>query len=409
MVAAIDALASGLDDRAREARIHFANHGRLGDILRGWRGQGEVVRALLGREIIAGRLIPENTGQPLRDLASSEYFATLLDEPQYAIGEIDLYREVTTGSSNGTGVFTGGLIPAGTRFRRPLVQGDIPMVEAEYVSTADVACSANSASSVNLGGGQYEHQQIVSVPIRASRAGEDANCPAYVAGIVADRIFDSAVAAANRFTPLGIYGAGGTSGVTDQQVLALAKAMSRGRFGANNAALVAGVLSDARIRRVAHHLDYLRAHLWLYVADASWATSRTLRDAVQQGISTNKWLGFGAAVRMGRVFNQPCTAKATLILRSTTDNADQEAIKAAAQRAVQRYLDDRPDFYCWRTTQLGAVIAAADPKILTCQNPQLLASGVALTEPPASIADGATQITHYNLRGVDFAFALPGS
>jgi hypothetical protein len=273
-----------------------------------------------------------------------------------------------------------------------------------------VICGSDDTQSpVNLGGGNWQHTQFVTVPIRASRPGTTANTPFGTAGTIADRIFDAATVLADRFTGGSIKSAGGSSGVTDEQVRALAKAMGRGRYGANNSAAIAGCLSDPRVRRCYAKLDYKTALLWLYVADASWATSAKLRAEVKQALFDSKWLGFGARITMGRIYNQTCTARATLILRDAAYQAERTEITANVQAAVQRYLDERADFYTWNVNALGGVMATADPRVLTCQSPHLRAEGSALAIPPVTIAGGATDIPHYNLQGVELTFATPGS
>src|SRR6478609_6303241 len=132
---AVDALVEGLDDRAKVERMRLVNFGRWNDVLRGLGGQATLARAHLTREIIATRLIPENTGQPLRDLASSEYFAELPSDPQYAIGEMYLTRQVINDNPTMGGNFVRGVIPAGTKLTRPQSNGEIPLPEADFLTT----------------------------------------------------------------------------------------------------------------------------------------------------------------------------------------------------------------------------------------------------------------------------------
>lgn len=416
MAAAVDALAAGLDnDRAREARIHHANHGRFGDVLRGFNGQGQVTRARMSREIIATRNFDSNTGQALRELASSEYFATLEDSPQYAIGEANLYREVDTSSISPVGNFSTGVIPAGTPIGRPAVKGEFKMPEAKYVTTADVMCGADDAGGVppqDLGGGQWRHTQFVSLPLIASRSGADSNTITGVTAIIG-QLFDSSVPEARRFKAGSITTAGGSSGITDAQVRALAKAMARGRHGATNGAAIAGCLSDPRVRRVAVSLDYTTAVLRLYVADASWATSARLRDQVKQKLFDHKWLGFGARVAMGRIYNQPIALTATVVLRSAAYQAERSAITTAIRAALTEYFDERPDFYTWNLSAIGAKIAAADSRVLTCANPVVLSEGSPAVAPATTIAGFLqgiyTDIPHFLLTGLTLNFVVPGS
>lgn len=415
MFAAVDALVAGLDtDRARLARIHHANHGRFGDVLRGWRGQGEVVRARMTREIIATRNFDSNTGQALRELASSEYFATLEDSAQYAIGEATLIRERINSSSGTTGNFATGVITAGTAIGRPQVTGEFNLPEAKYTTTADVVCGPDDTIPVvDLGGGQWEHTQIVTLPIIASRPGTDSNTTCLVTPTIGQRLFDFGRPEEQRFRGGNLTSAGGSVGITNAQVRALAKAMARGRSGATNGAAIAGCLTDPRVRRVAVNLNYKTAVLWLYVADASWATSVRLRDVVKQKLFDDKWLAFGARVAMGRIYNQPITVTATVVLRSANYQAERSEITAAIRSALAEYFDERKDFYTWNLTAIGAKIASADPRVLTCSNPVVLQEGSPAVAPAKTIAaflvNGNTDIPHFLLTGVNLNFVVPGS
>ena len=410
MAAAVDAVCAGLDDRARAQRIFHANHGRWGDVLRGFRGQAERTRARMTREIIATRLIEQNTGQPLKDLAASEYFARLPDEPQYAVGEVLLTRTKQNSSSGMTGNFLAGTVKSGLRVNRPqVVGGDLPLSDAQYTFTEDVVCSTDDTfSPTDLGDGKWLHTQQVSVPIKASRSGVGPNTPILAGGELADRLFDASLPIADRFVAGSLSAAGGAVGGTDPQVLALAKAMGTGRHGANNAAALAGALSDPRVRRVAAKLDYSTAILRLFIADASWATSAKLRSSVLQGLADNKWIGFGARVAMGRIFQQPVTVEGTVLVRSALSKADHSELTAVATGALLHYFDERPDFYTWQLNAIGGVIAQADKRILTCQSPVVRQEGVAATEPARVIAGGAEAIPHYLLTGVSFNFVSPG-
>src|SRR6187402_2229103 len=111
---AVTALLGDLSGDRRAARERYANAGRYGDILRGWRGQAELIRARLTDEVMSARL-DRRGGQELKDLAKSEYFAELPPDPQFAVGEAVLLRTVVNNSSSATGAFSSGVIPVGTR------------------------------------------------------------------------------------------------------------------------------------------------------------------------------------------------------------------------------------------------------------------------------------------------------
>lgn len=408
---AFDALDVGLTEQARLERNRHANHGRLGDILRGFRGQGEVAKALLTREIIATRLIDANGGQPLRDLAASEYFAKLGEEPQYAIGELNLSRTKVNTSSSPYGNFLPGVIVAGQRFTRPQSAGDIPLSEADFLVTEDVACSPHdTVAPTNLNDGTWQHYQAVTVPIVAANPGPLANTERVnVLASPPRNLFDSALPAAERLQAGTIFSAGGQVGVSDGQIIDFAKAMAQGFYGANTAAALAGARTDPRVRRVASALDYRTAILWLYAADSSWASSAAYRNSVKQGMFARKWVGFGGRIAIGSVYNVPITVDSTIYLRSKLFAAEKTALTQKVREALQGYFDNRADFYTWHITSVGGAIATADARILTAEDPQVLSGGVALSEPPATIAGGSTTVPHYSLRALNLTIADPGS
>lgn len=407
----IDALVEGLSDSAREARIRHANHGRYGDILRGLAGQATVVRARFTREIIATRLIEANGGQPLRDLAASEYFATLADEPQYAIGEMYLTRTKINASAASTGNFLAGVIPKGSRLNRPKTTGDIPLADADFLTTEDVAAGADDTSApVSAGGGQWTHTQTVVVPIIAARPGPDSNTEREnVLGAIPSRLFDAALPSTERFQPGYLYSAGGLVSVSDAQLLDFARAMGPGFNGANTSAAHAGCRADPRVRRVASALNYETAILRLYIADASWATSKRFRDTIRQGLFDNKWIGFGGRVDVGQVYNVPITVAATVYLRDRKYDSERSAITRAIREKLTGYFDNRADFYTWRRNAIGGVVATADYRVQTCASVQVLSAGAALAEPPSKISGGALSVPHYSLRALSLTFKSLGS
>lgn len=413
MVPAIEGLASGLGGAARQTRIRHANHGRYGDIARGLAAQAGLTRARLTREIMATRLFAQNTGQPLRDLVASEYFATLKDEPQYAVGEVQLVRQKTNTSSSTASTFMQGVVPKGTKITRVATATYIPAPDADYVTTEDVVCPpGDTFAPVDQGGGNWLHSQYLTAPIIASRPGVDANTPSPMAATIGGSLFDSGLPLAERLTGGSIHSAGGALGLVDPQVLGAGRALGAGRSGATNFAALAGVLSDPRARRVAAKLDYATAILWLYVGDASWSTSARFRDEIKRTLIEDKWLGFGARVAIGGIVNNTVSVKATVVLRSSQYlSADRSAIQQAIQSALQAYFDDRRDWYTWRINAIGGVIARADSRILTCQNPQVISgdSGAPMADPSNRLVAGASSAPHWWLTGLNLNFAQPGA
>lgn len=410
---AIDALVSGLPQERAAQRSHMANHGRYGDIIRGWRGQAELARARMTREIIATRLLEQNGGQPLRDLAKSEYFARLAEEPRHAVGEMYAVRSKRTNSSWGVGVMQAGVIPAGTRINRPATNNQIPTTDADYVVSADVVCSANATSSASNGDdGTWTHSQVVVVPIRAASPGAGPNTLTWGVqpqGKFASRLFDSSAPPEEQFQGGDIFAAGGFVDIPDAQIRDFARSMGGGFSGGNNAAALAGARANPGVRRVAAALDYGTAVLRIYVADQSWATSQRYRDDVRQAMFDNVFVPFGGRVAIGGVYNVPVVVKATVFLRNRTVDAERSAVVAAIMSKLTGYFDDRPDFYYWNLDAIGGVVAAAEPRVQTCANPQVLSGGVAIAEPAKTIASGAGSVPHFSLRGVDLTFQSLGS
>lgn len=408
---AIDALADGLEERAKEARVHHANHGRYGDILRGLSQQAAPVRARFTREIIATRLIEANSGQPLKDLAASEYFATLASDPQYAIGEMYLTRTKRNASASLVGTFLPGVIAKGSKLNRPRSnEGDIPLSDADYLTTEDVFAGADDTQAPILDGDQWVHTQTAMVPIIAARPGTESNVErSSVKGAITKSLFDEALPAAERWQGDLIYAAGGMVSVSDDQLRDFAKAMGQGFNGANTAATLAGCRSDPRVRRVTSSLDYTTAILRLYVADQSWATSQRFRDTIRQGLFDNKWIGFGGRIDFGYVYNVPITVRATVYLRDRKFDAERSAITEAIRQKLTGYFDNRPDFYTWRHTAIGGAASTSDYRVQTCRDITVVSQGQTLAEPLSYVPGGASSVPHYSLRALSLTFKSLGS
>src|SRR6478752_262398 len=243
---AVDALLGDLTGDRRSKREWYANHGRYADVLRGWRAQAEVVRAQLSKEVLATRL-DGCSGQDLKDLAKSEYFAEIPDVPQKAVGEVVLARTVTNTNDSPTDNFSSGVVPAGTRVKVAALPTAIyPLQDAEYATTQPLQWIdyGDSFLRTNNGDGTWTHIQI-SAPIlvEATREGPHANLPLTHGSTVsavglelslASTLFDSS------FSVYSLAAAGGTLGTADTQIRALARAMSNGRNGPTAGAVVAG-------------------------------------------------------------------------------------------------------------------------------------------------------------------------
>lgn len=406
---AIGALLGDLAGRQRQRRAVHAVQGRFGDVIRGWSGQAEVVRKRLVDEIIAARLILDNQGEALRQLAASEFWASLPDEPRQAIGSATLTRAVTNASASTAGNFSHGVVAAGARLRRGAFDGPpVSLSDAEYETTAPVVCGLDDTGQPVDTGSGFEHTQSVVAPIQAIQTGPGPNAPAIqgITGVeltLSSSLFD-------KFTVTALEASGGTLGPVDAQVLALARAMARGYDGPTTTAALAGCLLDPGVRRAFPHLDTTRGILRFFTADESWASSARHQGMVKQALFDFPWIGFGCRVGFGSILNIPITLRATVALRGRQYEADAEAIKGSIRQVAQTFFDDRPDIFSWRLTTLGGRISVADRRVLTCLSVEVLdANGLTVAEPASALAPDATTMNHYMLisNGVEVTFGVP--
>lgn len=407
---AVTGLLGDLEGQRRLAREFYANHGRYGDILRGWSAQGELVRRRLVQEVLARRLRSAR-GADLRDLAQSEFRAALPDEPRASIGAAVIRREVTSASSSSTGNFAQLVVPVRTRFRRPANPTfPVPLEEALYESAEAVVAGTDDTEPVTGPvGGVYTHAQQLSVPIVATRTGPHANTPVLSNASLADgpRLAD----AVGTFTCLSLEASGGTAGVVDAQLEALARTLANGLDGPTIAAAVAGCLTNPGVRYVAAGRNAAAGTLRLYLADESWASAARWRSGVHQALKDFPWIGFGMRVDVVPVQSRAISVKASVLLRSSRYDSEKSAITAAIREALQGYFDLRPDWWTWRTSTLGGVVSQADPRILACTSVSVLdyATAAAISEP-TSTPGPAAELIHYTLvrQGADITYSTPG-
>jgi len=424
---AVDALLGELQGERRLARQRFAQSGplggRFGDILRGWQGQAELLRARLTKEVMATRL-DGCSGQELKDLAKSEYFAELPNDPRKAVGEAVLQRVLINTNPDPTSAFKAGTIPVSTRIKRTIGSAPrVPAQDSEFVTTVAVDCTNVDSHTRLQGDGSYEHQQEITVPIEATREGPHANLAFYDGqlnprvGTIASAIFDPAFFAADILT------AGGTLGVVDDQIRALARAMAIGSNGPTSTAVVAGALTNSGVRRVAYVESAATAEGRLYIADESWASSAAYRNAIHQELRAYPWIGWGCRVNLYQVANTGIVVRPTILLRSREYESAQADITTNVLAALREYFDDRPDWYTWRLNAIGATVGAADDRIMACTAVDVIDAyfGVVIagingagmitgTEPPSELSSQSDPAFHYAMvdQGVSPIFQLPG-
>lgn len=400
---AVDAL---VEARPRSVR-HLAT-GRYGDIVAGWFGQTRIMRGRLASEVAARRL--SCSGQELRELVKSEYWCEFDESIRTAVGEVFLTRTVTNNSNATTGNFAPGVIARGTRFRKRADPSKSPPIEeSTYQTVEPVVVDADDTPGSppeDLGGGQWNHTQIVLVPVEATAGGAHANIPFFIGeGLttadVVDPLFDTSFTAT-------VEAAGGGSTYDDETLRQLAKAQYLGQFGPNTSALIAGALSVGGVAHVAHTEDRTTGTARLYVADAQWGQSGRLADVVEQKIKDDV-LGFGCMVSVGHILNIRITVEVAIVLTDPKYATNTTEIAEGIRSQLRPYFDDRDDFYTWRLNAVGAIAAQADHRILTCTGAVVKDRNGNVLAEPSKIDPTGNTIAHYYLadNAVKVTFSTP--
>lgn len=381
-----DAIARGIL-RLKELRPNatpfiISGEGTYADVFAGFRAQLLLLRRRLADEVKSRRLNLAE-GKALIELAASEFFAEIVSEPQTAVGTVLLRRPTLDGGA--------GLIPVGTRFRRVADPNakPLPVTNADYVSTAPVAVTVGSVDPLD--------DQLAAVPIAAVGPGADSNIVAYkhygsALLEIADPLFD------DTFEVSSNDAAGGSDGVRGPELIAFAKARYVGQYGPTQGALIAGALSTTGVKHVAAWNDTDLGRAVLFIADQSWAWSQTFQNQCLQ-VLKEKWVGWGARVALFGVQNYAVTLSSTVILADPKFGDDTTDLQNAIRTAVQKYFDNRPDFYAFDVNSLGGVIARCDPRILTCTN-------VVLANP---VGGGDVERSNFADSQTAFHYVLPGN
>jgi hypothetical protein len=383
---------------ARPTALRHLPAGRWGDVLKGWWAQYAVVRARLASEVTAARH-GTAAGEELRDLAESQLWRLIPDEPSKAIGEAVLVRTVTNSSSSVSGSFSAGVFPVGFRLSKDVVETELsPEQEpAEYVTTAAVYADRADTTTTGLGGGQFLHSQTVTLPIEASREGPHANV-CYVPadsenglGALLDAPFDTT------FTVSSLRAAGGTMLRSETQLRTLARQGWQGSKGPNASALVVGALLQPGVHRAVHALDPDAAVAALFVADESWATSAAFRASVNRSLVDNDWLGFGARVDVRGVQVRSVSVEVDATVRSVAAMLAASDIETAIGAALRDAFEGDL-WYSWTTDGLRGAVAAADRRIVSVEDVRVLHAGVEDAEPALALDPTATELTHWHMR-----------
>lgn len=378
-----------------KAELHLAA-GVYGDVLAGWEAQATIWRKYVASECRAGRL-PLAEAAPLIELAGSEYWSDPDRTAQKAVGEVLIFRTLTNTNPSVTGQFPTGTIKQGSRFSLVANSAAKPPTQAaQYASTEPVYVGSDDTITTDLGGGNFQHEQSVSIPIEAATAGTQANTPTVIGGVSpqgesVDALFDPT------FTVAHLNAAGGSTGIDDPWSRIIAAAELAGFFGPNNEALVAGAMEVPRVRHMAIALDLAAAVSQVFVADVSWAYSNRLLGLVTQNIAET-WQGWGCRFLTRPVRNQLIGTVATVVLDSTQSLSASADIAANIRAALRSYFDDRPDWYTFQNRSVRSVIAHADKRILTCSSAEVRdQNDQAVAEPPKKLDVSLGFATHFYL------------
>jgi hypothetical protein len=404
-----DLLAPGID-ALLEHRPRAARHipqGRYGAAVKGLEAQAALCRARLASEVASARLELAELGQPLFDLVQ-EFGAIVDPTPKKAIGEVLLVRTIANNSNATSGNWGNfGVIPKGSRFRRPADPNAAPpRSDASYTTVEPVLVADEDSTTLPIGGGVWQHTQSVLVPIVAEKDGVHANT-VIVAGLansidlpgqIVDPLFDTT------FTVARLSAAGGSTGPTRAALIQYARAAYSGQYGPTDMALIAGAFSFGGVSRVALELDEDAALARLWVTDESWGGDRRFAEAVFNHIVTNDYLGFGGAARVAFITNTLVSVRATVIMASPEHGLATTELSENVRKKVAAYFNDRPDWWTWKTQALRGVIARADRRILTCSEATVLGSdGAPVAEPRGQILGLPI---HYLLSGAPLALTF---
>lgn len=370
--------------RPRVLDLINSNSGVYSHIIAGWRAQIVLELGRLSHAVQSNRL-DLAVGQELRDLIQSE-FAPLPDlTPIKAIGSVVMTRLPAVSLPS-------GVIPAGSKFRRPSITTSTPAVPA----VADATYETISETYVPQGTLAFE------LPIQAVLAGSVSN--QIVVNnlgssniVIVDSIFDP------KFTVDNFSAAGGSDGFTDPQLRQYARAYISGQYAPVNGALMAGALGAAGAKHAAIR-DTGTGVATVFIADATWAGAPYWSKTVKQALY-DRWVGFGCVVDVKHVTNKAIGVIATVRVTDSSALYNTADIEKSIHDALTSYFDDRVDWYAWKLNAVRSVIAHSDKRILSCTTVSVVdAAGAPLAEPVVS----ASLLYHYMLSGaVNINFVLP--
>lgn len=319
--------------------------GQWAQVLGMLKAQGSLALNYLADEIQQARLAFAS-GSGLTDLLRSEYNVPLDLGPTFAVGEVQTGRITAA---------TNGVIPKGTRYiRRANPRAvPLPLQAAEYESTETVVFIV----------GDYEK----SVKIRALRPGPHANTVTenVVDGAPNNIVLENPSSLFDTFATVYGLAAGGSIGVTDDDLRKIGKYYATGQYGPTKLGIAAGaLLAGARQIKVVD--DPSTGTTFVHVSDESWAASEGFQNSVIQKVK-DQYAGFGAGqiVALGTT-NEFVKVECSIQLRTNASLGFTDDITTAINVALRSYFDDRPDWDNFQLSAIRGVIARADRRILTC-------------------------------------------
>jgi hypothetical protein len=352
--------------------------GRYGNVMHGWKAQAQLVLRRLAAEAVSTRLISE--GRPLLDLLASEFDAIIDPSPQKALGTVRLRRNKPALVD-----FTGGLIPTGTKFRRPAdATASPPAQEALYESTEPVYVGTDATVTPPLTG----YTQRITVPIQAARPGSHANIVRQYSPLTTDETDPPIELADTLFdTFTVIYGdaAGGSDGPPTAKLRSLGRALGSGQYGPNEAAILAGLLSTVGVAHAAMRENTSTGKVIAWIADESWAWSSRLRDLSLQNLN-DSWLGFGCSAGIGLTSVIPAAVVVAAKVRDTRSLAESSGLTSRMRTAIKSYFEDRSDWYTWNANGIRGAVMRSDRRLLDVTSVVVKdLAGNTLSEPATSL------------------------
>lgn len=356
---------------ARPGALQHINYGTgaYSHLIEGWKAQAALAVARLADGATNGRLSLAS-GDPLRLLAQSEYDAIPETAPTKSRGTVFVSRTV--------GTFPQGVIPKGTRLRRPALDGvPIPVAAADYVTDSDLVFAQGAQGPFKL-------------DFTAVRAGAFANAPSSIFGATnpplkcLDRLFDSNIVIGNTDTQSGgSFAAFGSDGPQDEDVRRYASSFATGQYGPNRDALVVAAMRSTGVRHIGIRFNAEEAREELYLYDQSWCSGFAVANGyLQQTIADSGFIGFGCVFGMTGGVGLLINVTLTIRLRDNSYLSDTSGIDASVRKALTNYFDNRSDFWIFKLNAIRAVVSRCDKRILRCTTAAVLDyTGTPVAEP----------------------------